>query len=372
VNTKSTKWLELIGAGPQQDVWTPPAGDGLRPAMDAEDAEAVLDAYSQAVMSVAERVSPAVVSVRAAHQMQVRTPRGPSEREVEGAGSGFIFAPDGYVLTNSHVVEGARKIELTLADGASYDAELVGQDPATDLAVLRFTPPGPVPAVELGDSARLKRGQLVIAIGNPLGFQATVTAGIVSALGRSLRSKSGRLIEDIVQTDAALNPGNSGGPLVDSRGRVVGVNTAIIQGAQGICFAVPINTARWVAGLLLKDGRVRRAFVGISGQVRPLPERLRAARHAGSATPSGPTAVEVVSVSPGSPADRAGLRTGDLIIAADDRVIASVDDLQRLLARAPLDAELTVKFYRSRPDGPGFGATLELQTARLHLAEAPE
>ena len=224
-----------------------------------EEAEAVLDAYSAAVVAVADRVGPSVVNIAIEKDVTAQGPGGQRVYTVPGGGSGVVIAPDGYILSNSHVVHDAKNLEVTLADGRTLPARVIGDDPATDLAVIQTTAGG-LPAARLGDSDSLKPGQLVIAIGNPLGFQATVTAGVVSALGRSLRSSSGRLIENVIQTDAALNPGNSGGPLVDSRGRVVGINTAIIQGAQGICFAVPVNTARWVAGLLINEGRVRRAY----------------------------------------------------------------------------------------------------------------
>ncbi len=211
----------------------------------------LLDAYSQAVTNVVSKVGPAVVNVHMRRRTHTRS--GTSPHEAEGTASGVIIAPDGYIATNSHVVEGATAIGITLSDTTEFTAELVGKDPATDIALLRIPGSG-LPTAQLGDSDRLKVGQLVIAIGNPLGFQSTVTTGVVSALGRSLRSRSGRLIENIIQTDAALNPGNSGGPLVDSRGLVVGVNTAIIQAAQGICFAVPVNTLRWVVNLLIREG----------------------------------------------------------------------------------------------------------------------
>jgi S1-C subfamily serine protease len=260
--------------------------------------------------------------------------------ESAGAGSGVIITPDGYILTNSHVVHGAGRLAVTLADSRELAPHLVGDDPATDLAVIRVAADG-LPTAELGDSDRLRPGQLVVAIGNPLGFQATVTSGVVSALGRSLRGRDGRPIENVIQTDAALNPGNSGGPLVDSRGRVVGINTAVINGAQGICFAVPINTARWVAGLLIKEGRVRRAFLGISGVTQPLPARL--ARAHGLARPSG---VGVAQVVPGSPASAADIRERDVIIALDERPIATVDDLLRELSRAAVGTEVRIGVLR--------------------------
>jgi len=298
------------------------AGASSGPSIDDDEA---LDAYSRTVVGVVDKVGPAVVKISALHRGVARTPRGPVPFEAPGAGSGVIIAPDGYVLTNSHVVHEATQLEVTLADGRSLPARLVGEDPATDLAVIRIDATG-LPAATLGDSDRLRVGQLVVAIGNPLGFQATVTAGVVSALGRSLRGQSGRLIENVIQTDAALNPGNSGGLLVDSRGRVVGINTAIIQGAQGICFAVPVNTARWVAGLLIRDGRVQRSFLGISGETRPLNPRI--AREHGLPNSTG---VGVVQVLAGSPAERAGLRVGDVIVSFDGVPVRTIDDVHRLL-----------------------------------------
>ena len=319
-----------------------PAIDGVPAAgrLSEADAEAVLDAYSEAVVSVAERVGPSVVNIAAVRQGTRRTPRGPVPYEAQGAGSGVILAPDGYILTNSHVVEGAGRLDVTLADGRTFPAILVGDDPATDLAVVRVSADG-LPAADLGDSDRLRPGQLVIAIGNPFGFQATVTAGVVSALGRSLRGRGDRLIENMIQTDAALNPGNSGGPLVDSRGRVVGINTAIIQGAQGICFAVPVNTARWIVGLLIKEGRVRRAFLGLSGEPRPL--HIRAVRELGLARPAG---VLVQQVVPGGPAARAGVRPGDVIVRIDDTPTGGIDDIQRLLSRTPIGTSVHLRVLR--------------------------
>jgi len=282
------------------------------------DDQAVLDAYSRAVIDVVERVSAAVV------RLDVRATK---EKRRGGTGSGVVVAPDGLVLTNSHVVEGGTQASVTTIDGRSLTARLVGDDPDTDLALVRIDAPVALPAATLGDSKLLKRGQLVIAIGNPLGFESTVTTGVVSALGRSLRARSGRLIYDVIQTDAALNPGNSGGPLVSSRGEVIGVNTAVIMGAQGICFAVASNTASFVLGELVRHGRVRRAFIGIAAQQIALPRRLRYA--AGLTQES---AVMVDAVEPGSPADRAGLKVRDIIISLDGIAVTGADDFIRMLA----------------------------------------
>lgn len=317
------------------------AGNGASPPMSQEEAELLLDAFSQAVIAVVERVAPAVVSIAAVRQGRVRTARGVESYEMPGTGSGFLIAPDGYVLTNSHVVHGARRLEVTLADGRVLPAALVGDDPATDLAVVRVQDGG-LPVVELGDSDRLRVGQLVIAIGHPYGFQASVTTGVVSALGRSLRSQNGRLIENVVQTDAPLNPGNSGGPLVDSRGRVIGVNTAIIAGAQGMSFAIPSNTARWVAGLLIKEGRVQRAFLGVTVELRPVPGRL--AREQGLARGAG---ISVVQVAPGSPAEQAGVQPGDLLVSIDGVPLHGIDELHRFLSRAAVGSTVRLGVVRA-------------------------
>ncbi len=291
------------------------------------DDATLLDAYSQAVTAAAAKVSPSVVNI------DVRQARAPGahrqgQREVGGSGSGFILTPDGFVLTNSHVIHDASRIDAVLTDGARYAAELIGDDPDTDLAVVRISAPSLVP-VSLANSDKAKVGQLVIAIGNPYGYQCTVTTGVISALGRSLRSTSGRLIDNIIQTDAALNPGNSGGPLVNSRGEVVGVNTAIILPAQGICFAIAINTAKFVASRLIRDGKISRGYIGVAGQNTPLPRRV--VRFHNLPVDTG---IFVISVEPGSPARRAGLQEGDIILSYDGRPIAGIDDLHRLLTEA--------------------------------------
>ena len=298
---------------------------------DAETArtsdDALLDAYSRAVISAAEKVSPSVINIEIHHQMRSggRARNARSQREARGSGSGFVFTPDGFILTNSHVVHQATKIEVTLSDGHHYQADLIGDDPDTDLAVIRINAPNLVPA-HLGNAQQIRVGQLVIAIGNPYGFQYTVTAGVVSALGRSLRAKSGRLMDDVIQTDAALNPGNSGGPLVDSRGRVIGVNTAMILPAQGICFATSIDTAKYVAGRLIRDGRVSRSYIGVAGQNVPLPRRI--VRYYNLPVESG---ILVVSYENDSPAKRGGLLEGDIIVDFDGHHVAGIDDLHKLL-----------------------------------------
>jgi len=294
------------------------------------DAEA-LDAYSRAVVGVVESVGPAVVSISR------RGPRGPA-----GAGSGVSYTPDGYVLTNAHVAAGARELEVGFTDGTTTRAHVVGFDHATDLAVLRTSEPAASHA-SFGDSARLKVGQLVVAIGNPLGFSSTVSAGVVSALGRTMRARDGRAMEGIIQSDVALNPGNSGGPLVDSRGRVVGVNTAIILGAQGLSFSVPIDTAKWVVAELMTTGRVRRGWLGISAQNRPLSRDL--ARRLGLSHASG---VEVSGFDERGPAAKSGLRAGDVVVRIGVQRVESVDDVHRVLGR-----------WREASDGP-----LEVEVVR--------
>jgi S1-C subfamily serine protease len=296
----------------------------------------LLDAYSQAVTGAAERVGPAVVKVDVRHRVQRRG----RSRDVPGHGSGFVFTPDGFILTNSHVVHDATRVEASFHDGHPLRAEVVGDDPDTDLAVLRVEP-GARAVAALGDSGGLRVGQLVVAIGNPLGFESTVTAGVVSALGRSFRSVTGRLIDDVIQTDAALNPGNSGGPLVDSRGLVIGVNTAVILPAQGICFAVGINTAKFVAGQLMRHGRIRRGRIGVAGQNVPL---LRLAQRAhGLESRSG---VLVTGVEPEGAAQRAGVRSGDIIVGFDGQPVTGIDDLHRLLVTERIGSRTTIEVLR--------------------------
>ena len=312
----------------------------LRDAPDSD--EKLLDAYSRAVIAAAERVSPAVVNIDVQQRRKEEARRGRRrfQDEPRGSGSGFIFTPDGFILTNSHVVHDAARIEVTLADGRRCQADLIGDDPDTDLAVIRINALHLAPA-SLGDSRAIRVGQLVVAIGNPYGFQCTVTAGVVSALGRSLRAKSGRLMDDVIQTDAALNPGNSGGPLVTSRGEVIGVNTAIILPAQGICFATAIDTAKFVAGRLIRDGRVRRSSIGVAGQNVPLPRQIVRFHHL-----PVERGILVVSIEKNSPAQRADLREGDLIVGYNDHAVAGIDDLHRLLTEEQVGVKADLAVIR--------------------------
>jgi S1-C subfamily serine protease len=320
--------------------WEPESPQASAAAPQRGGDDSLLDAYSTAVTGAVERMSPSVVNIEV-HQAAGRTRSG-EPRDRQGGGSGFVFTPDGLILTNSHVVHDAVRIAVTLADGRRMPATVIGDDPASDLAVIRLDQPHGEPGVTaaaLGDSQRLRVGQIVIAIGAPYGFQSTVTAGVVSALGRSLRSYSGRLIDDVIQTDASLNPGNSGGPLVDSAGRVVGVNTATILPAQGICFAIGINTAKFVASRLLRDGRIRRSYIGVSAQTVPVHRRV--VRFYDLPKEMG---VVVLGVEENSPAKRAGLREGDIIVALEGQPVAGVDDLHRVLTdvRVGMSCSLTV------------------------------
>ena len=333
----------LAGGVPESDGSLPRTPD---PASGASDAP-LLDAYSTAVTSAVDRISPSVVHIEVHQALPERSGRTRSgePRERQGGGSGFVFTPDGLILTNSHVVHDAVRIAVTFADGRRMAASLIGDDPGSDLAVVRvdephFDEPGLV-AAALGDSQKLRVGQIVIAIGAPYGFQSTVTAGVVSALGRSLRSYSGRLIDDVIQTDASLNPGNSGGPLVDSAGRVVGVNTATILPAQGICFAIGINTAKFVASRLLRDGRIRRSYIGVSAQTVPVHRRV--VRFYDLVNESG---AMVLSVEDGSPAKQARLREGDVIVALEGKAVAGVDDLHRLLTEVRVGVGNTLGVLR--------------------------
>ncbi len=314
-----TQLLEKTGALPEA-----PENDDLD----------LLDAYSRAVISAADRVRPAVVSIRSGRGRRNREPG------AGGMGSGFVITPDGYILTNAHVVESASEITAAFSDGSEKHAQVAGVDSATDIAVVRVAASG-LPAAELGDSARLRTGQLVIAIGSPHALEHSVTAGVVSAVGRTLRSRTGRLIENVIQTDAALNPGNSGGPLVDSRGRVVGINTAILAWAQGLCFAVPANTARWVASLLIKEGRVRRAYLGVAAQDAPMPPATVA--RLGLPAKRG---VRIEGVERGSPASVAGMVAGDVLVSLGSVVVEGIDALHRALTANIIGKEIPAAVVR--------------------------
>jgi S1-C subfamily serine protease len=296
----------------------------------------LLDEYSRTVVAAVDRVSPAVVNIDIKQRVDGR--RGP--REVGGSGSGFIITPDGFILTNSHVVHDATAITVNLPDGREYPARLVGDDPDTDLAVVRIDAPHLV-HVRLADSENLRVGQIVIAIGNPLGFQASVTAGVISALGRSMHAQSGRLIDNVIQTDAALNPGNSGGPLVNSAGEVIGVNTAMIRPAQGICFAIASNTARFVAAWLIKDGKIRRSYIGVAGQDVPIHRRV--VRFYSLPRETG---VLVASVEKESPAAKAGLRDGDVIVAFNGEPVGNIHELHKMLMAEQIGIESKIVIVR--------------------------
>jgi S1-C subfamily serine protease len=323
-----------------------PGSDAATPAP-AGDAD-LLDAYSQTITQVVERVGPAVGLISATKRVRDRAGR---SRDAGGTGAGFAFTPDGYLITNSHVVHGASRLAVAFPDGRQFDADLVGEDVDTDVAVIRVGA-ADLPAVPLGRSGALRVGQVAVAIGNPLGFQNSVTAGVISALGRTLRANSGRLMDDILQTDAALNPGNSGGPLCDSAGNVIGVNTAMIPGAQSICFATGIDTALWVVQQLFAHGRVRRAFIGVAGATTPLPRLVQRAFEL--AQTSG---VRVMDVQAGSPAAAAGLRAGDLLVGLDGVPVTGIDALQRLLDQRRIGKLAVLRVLRGRE--------------RLHLPVTP-
>jgi S1-C subfamily serine protease len=299
------------------------------------DESELFDAYSTAVVNASERVSPSVVKIEVEHKTRGRSRRPQNQT---GSGSGFIFTPDGFILTNSHVVHGAAGINVVMQNGGHYAADLIGDDPDSDLAVVRINAPGII-ATNLGSSNSLKVGQLAIAIGNPYGFQSTVTAGVISALGRSLRASSGRLIDDVIQTDAALNPGNSGGPLVDSRGNVIGVNTATIMPAQGMCFAIAIDTAKFVAGRLIRFGKIRRSYIGMAGQNVPILRKI--VRFYDLPNKNG---ILVASMDDASPAKRAGLQEGDIIVEFAGERVDGIDELHRLLSeeRVGIEQAMTV------------------------------
>jgi S1-C subfamily serine protease len=305
-------------------------------AIDAVSDGELLDAYSSAVVRVVETVGPSVVSisVRGAHT-------GPGRgRDRGGAGSGVLFTPDGYILTNAHVVRSARAVEVALTDGSTHAAQVRGVDPATDLAVISIEGSS-LPHATLGESARLKVGQLCVAIGNPLGFSSTVSAGVISALGRNMRGQDGRMMENIIQSDVALNPGNSGGPLVDTHARVIGINTAMIFGAQGLSFAVPVDTARWVIGQIMTSGKVRRSWLGVVAQNRKIDPRIR--HHLRLIQESG---VEVMTVEPGGPAAAAGVRDGDIVLALDGKPVHHVDDVHRVLGQWPIGRAIAIALLR--------------------------
>jgi S1-C subfamily serine protease len=299
--------------------------------------EELLDTYSKTITRAVEKVAPTVVNIRV-HKASRENQRG---QEAGGSGSGFIIAPDGFILTNSHVVHGADKMEVTLADGDAFSAELIGEDPGTDLAVIRINAPRQLSHAQLGNSKAIRVGQVAVAIGSPFGFQQTVTAGVVSALGRSMRSQSGRLIDNVIQTDAALNPGNSGGPLVNSRGEVIGVNTAIILPAQGICFAIASNTAEFVAAWLIKEGRIRRSWIGVIGQNVPIHRRVVRFHHL-----AAEEGVLVAGIEPNSPASRSGLRDGDVIVAFAGEPVPGIDELHRHLVAGVIGTPITLTVIR--------------------------
>jgi S1-C subfamily serine protease len=352
--------LQLMAGTAEAHAESHPPTDGL------SDAD-LLDAYSATVVSAVERVGPSVAHLEVWGQAgtRARGPRGRGADAPAGSGSGFVFTPDGFMLTNSHVVEGATRIRATFADGTTAPAEVVGRDPDTDLAVLRVSAPSLV-AARLGDSTRLRPGQVVIAIGNPLGFASTVTSGVVSALGRTMRAQSGRVIDAVIQTDAALNPGNSGGPLVNSAGEVIGVNTAVILPAQGICFSIASNTAHFVAAWLIKERRIRRSAIGVAGQNVPLHPRV--VRYHKLQRDRGVLVAELESA---SPAARAGIRQGDIIVGFKGNPIATIDDLHKKLVAAEIGVPSPVMVLRGAEVVFTMVVPIELQRTASHLKTQP-
>lgn len=320
------EYLSTVAGGFETSEAAPREGD--------TDENELFDAYSKAVVNASEKVSPSVVKI----EIKSKNSRNRRSRNEEGSGSGFVFTPDGFILTNSHVVHGASRIDAVMQTSNRYEADLIGDDPETDLAVVRINAPA-IASAQLGSSNNLKVGQLAIAIGNPYGFQSTVTAGVISALGRSLRASSGRLIDDVIQTDAALNPGNSGGPLVDSNGRVIGVNTATIMPAQGLCFAIAIDTAKFVAGRLIRFGKIKRSYIGMAGQNVPVLRQI--VRYYDLPNTNG---ILVISMDDDSPAKRAGLQEGDVIVAFAGERVDGIDELHRLLTeeRVGISQEISI------------------------------
>lgn len=327
-------------------------GEQLVPEIVVPPDDEILDAYSRAVISAAEKVSPAVVNIEVGHKVIRGSERFQAGKEVRGCGSGFIFTPDGYIITNSHVVRHATHLDVAFSDGRKLPAQIIGNDPYTDLAVVKVDA-SDLPTVKFGDSKSIKVGQLVIAIGNPYGFQCTITSGVVSAMGRSLRTDSGRLVDGVIQTDAALNPGNSGGPLITSKGEVIGVNTAIIYPAQGICFAIPSSIAEFVADRLIKEGKIRRGYIGIAGyDIHPDSHIVK------SWNLSAKKGIVIAKVQANSPGEKCGLHEGDVIVGFNGQDIANVDDLHRLLSRDSIGIKSELAVMR--------------QTNRLTLEVVPE
>ncbi len=333
--------IQFIQTGLEEEPSVPQSDEAVNE--ERKNDFALLDAYSKAVVTSSQKVSRSVVHIKVKKDVKNRRGRGRNRQNPYGSGSGFIITPDGFVVTNSHVVSGAKEIEAALSDGRTFKAELIGDDPATDLAVIRIAADD-LHAIPFGDSQRLMVGQLAVAIGSPYGFEHTVTAGVVSALGRSLRTQSGRLIDDVIQTDAALNPGNSGGPLVNSRGEVIGVNTAVILPAQGICFAIASNTARYIITRLIMDGKVRRSYIGIAGQSTRIPDKLLRAMD--MMHDKKKTGVQVISTEADGTAYNSELRAGDIIVGFEGERITGIDDLHKLLTDEMIGNKVQLQVIR--------------------------